>query len=229
MLSAHHASSSPLTICENQAHSKEGQSAKHSHESQFKNVSWCPRDKGQIKSQQVRFFYGSDIWLVGSLFTEKPKISLNLCCWYHPVTVNFTTKSIFSIWEFFRFQMTCTLVLYILQNKMKRNYRFPSLPSFIILHSVTVLFIQLVSFHYPAYFYDKLSILNSLVRLLILLVPLWAKFSLQCQNSRKWVFHPSCPQYRWSWSMRQHSTKTSPKPHDDTFWINHEQLQLQRK
>lgn len=93
MLSAHHASSSPLTICENQAHSKEGQSAKHSHESQFKNVSWGPRDKGQIKSQQVRFFfYGSDIWLVGSLFTEKPKISLNLCCWYHPVTVNFTTK-----------------------------------------------------------------------------------------------------------------------------------------
>lgn len=48
--------------------------------------------KVRLNHSKWDFFYGSDIWLVGSLFTEKPKISLNLCCWYHPVTVNFTTK-----------------------------------------------------------------------------------------------------------------------------------------
>lgn len=71
--------------------------------------------------------------------------------------------------------MACILILHILQNKMKRNYRFPSLPSFTILRSVTVLFIQLRSFHYSTYFYHKFSLLSSLLWLFVLLVSLWSE------------------------------------------------------
>lgn len=136
--------------------------------------------------------------------------SLLLISSYSSQSHNQSITRIFSIWEFFGFQVTCILILYILQNKMKRNYRFPSLPSFIILHSITVLFIQLISFHYLTYFYDKISLLSSLLWLLILLVPLWSKeqqskvFPSMPEVWEVRVFYPSYPQCRWSLSMRQH-------------------------